>query len=301
MNRILFKIKEKLFKTGPMLGHFVFNYRAGVFLLNKLIKLRIFQEFRATEIEKFSNLLEILNVPKSQHKPIIEQYLFNNTWHGWKSLHFEKPETFSKYWLIENKNALNNFYLNQKVIIFLYRHTPLSSENFSLLRFGFNFKFVGLGNINHKKYALLNGQTDLPKYVMNNPIKYKQLIRRDQLKKILFVLDKPEGYAINYFFDGQEGNNFRKGRIGGLHYRLSEDLCRFLRPHTQLVLVEPRFNFDGSVNIQFHEVPCLADFTEQLDYVQQYYESSFLAALPTLNYYMITQILTNHHALKNSN
>jgi hypothetical protein len=160
---------------------------------------------------------------------------------------------------------------------------------------------VSLGNIHSKNFLFRNGQIDLPAEIMNNPLKHRQAVRNQQLKKILAVLSNTEGYAINYIFDGQEGNSFREGKIGNLHYQLSTDLLRFLRHHTQLVVVEPSFAYDGSVTVQFHEVPRFTDFTEQFGYVQDYYERTFLTALPTLNNYMINQLLKNHHAVKNSN
>ena len=301
MNRLFFKIKERIFRIGPVLGNYMLNYKVGLFLLKRLIKLRSFQKHRATEIKNITTLLALLDVPESQYEPIINQYLFNNTWHNWKSLHYEQPKTFYKYWHIKDKETIGKHYQNQQVIIFLYRHTALSNQHSSLLRFGFGFKFVSLGNINAKNFLVLNGQSDLSEEVMNNPMKYQQVIRNQQLKKMLVALNNTEGYAINYFYDGQEGNNFRKGQIGNLYYQLSTDLLRFLRPHTQLVMVEPSFNGDGSVVVKFHEVPRFTNFTEQYDYVHDYYKRTFLAALPTLNDYMINQILKNHHALKNSN
>lgn len=300
MNRLFFKIKEKIFRAGPFVGNYALNYSAGIFFLKKIIKLRAFQKYRASEIENLTSLLWILDVPKKRHKGIINQYLFNNTWHNWKSRYYEQAQTFHKHWQLEGKEKIEEHYQNRQVIIFLYRHTPLTNQHRNLIYFGFGFKFVSLGNTHSKKFLLQNGQTDLPEEVMNNPLKHNQIVRNQQLKKILAVLNNPEGYAINYFFDGQDGNNFRKGRIGGLHYQLSLDLLRFLRNHTQLVVVEPSFAYDGSVTVQFHEVPRFAGFTEQLDYVHQYYESTFLEALPTMNEYIIKKLLNNHYALKNS-
>jgi hypothetical protein len=301
MNRLFFKIKERVFRAGPVLGNFILNYSIGIFLLRNLIKLRSFHKHRAREIENLTTLLGLLDVPQSQHEPIIEQYLFNNTWQNWKSLHYEQPKTFYKYWLIKDKETIEKLYDKNRVIIFLLRHTPLTNQHFSLMHFGFNFRFTTIGNTNSKKYLKINGQSDLPEVVMNNPLKYKQVVRKHQLKKILNVLANKEGYVINYFYDGQEGNNFRKGQIGNLHYKFSTDLLRFFRPHTALMMVEPSFNGDGSVVMQFHEVPRFTDFAEQFDYVQDYYERTFLTALPTLNDYMINQVIKNHHALKNSN
>ncbi|WP_229219048.1 hypothetical protein [Dyadobacter sediminis] len=273
----------------------------GIYFLNVLIKLQTFRKFRAAEIENFQALLEILDVPHNLHDELINHYLFTNTWQHWKSLHYERPLIFQKYWKLENKEKVKRHYQNQQVIIFLYKHTPLSNQHLSLIRFGLRMKFVGLGNTHSKNFLALNGQEDLPREVMDSPHKYPKLVRNQQLRKIISVLNNTEGYAINYFFDGQEGSSFRYGRIGNLHYRLSTGLLRFLRPHTQLIMVEPLFALDGSVAVQFHEIKRLGNFDEQFDEVQNYYERTLLATLPALNEYMISCLLKNHHAVKNSN
>jgi len=301
MHKIFVRIKEKLFRQGPVFNKYLFPYKAGIYLLNILIKLQTFRKYRATEIENLRALLGILNVAHSLHETIINQYLFTNTWQHWKSLHYERPLIFQKYWNLENKEKITGYYQNQQVIIFLYKHTPLSNQHLSLIRFGFGMKFVGLGNTHSKSFLALNGQEDLPREVLNSPHKYPKIVRQHQLKKIVSVLNNKEGYAINYFFDGQEGSSFRYGQIGSLHYRLSTGLLRFLRPHTQLILVEPSFALDGSVAVQFHEVNRFVDFNEQFDEVQNYYARTFLTSLPTLNEYIISCLLKNHYAIKNSN
>jgi hypothetical protein len=301
MNRLFFRIKEKVFRTGPVIGKYALNYSFGIFLLNKIIKFRIFQRHRRSEIENLTKLLNILDVPKSQYKDIINQYLFNNTWNDWKSWYYEQSQTFHKYWQIEGKAKIEELYQNHQVIIFLYRHTALTDQHQSLLRFGLQFKFVTLGNTTSKKFLLRNGQTELPEEITNNPFKYREIVRFQQLRKINTVLSNTDSYAINYFYDGQDGNNFNKGQIGNLHYQLSLDLHRLLRNHTQLVLIEPYYDYYGSVMVQLHEVPRFTGFREQLAYVQQYYESNFLVALPTMNEYIINKLLHNHYALKNSN
>jgi hypothetical protein len=301
MHKIFVRIKEKIFRQGPVINKYLFPYKAGIYLLNVLIKLQTFRKYRATEIGNLRALLGILDVPNNQHEGIINQYLFTNTWQHWKSLHYERPLIFQKYWNLENKEKIAEHYQNQQVIIFLYKHTPLSNQHLSLIRLGFGMKFVGLGNTHSKSFLALNGQEDLPQEVLNSPHKFPKIVRQHQLKKIVSVLKNKEGYAINYFFDGQEGSNFRYAQIGSLHYRLSTGLLRFLRPHTQLILVEPSFALDGSVAVQFHEVKRFVNFTEQLDEVQNYYARTFLTTLPTLNEYMISSLLKNHYAIKNSN
>jgi hypothetical protein len=301
MNKLFFRIKEKIYREGPIFNTYFLNYKIGIVLLKKLIELRSFQKYRATEIENLTTVLGILTVPTSQYESIISHYLFNNTWQKWKSLHYEQPWTFQKYWDLEGKEKIEEFYQNNQVIIFLYRHTPLTDHHQSLMRFGLEFKFITLGNTPSKKILLQNGQTDLPEEITNNPFKYRAIVRNQQLKKIVAVLNKAERYAVNYFFDGQEGGHFRIGQVGGLRYQLSTSLLRFLRPHTQLVMVEPSFAFDGSVTVQFHEVPCFVDFAAQFGYVQNYYERTLLSSLPTLNEYMIKCLIKNHHALKDSN
>ena len=152
--------------------------------ISRLISKKSFEVY----LKHLNSFLGILEVEHHLHKEIINQYLFNNTWQHWKSLHYERPKIFRKYWLLENKESIEVHDRNQEVIIFLYKHTPLSDQHLSLIQLGFGMRFVGLGNTHSKRFLTLNGQNGLPREVVNNPHKHPRVVRNHQLRKILSVL-----------------------------------------------------------------------------------------------------------------
>jgi hypothetical protein len=300
MSSVKEKILNRLFIVGPVFKNVALPYFFGHQIINLLIKTRALKKFREKEIAVLSEILSLIAVDVEKHPEIINEYLFYNTWNPWRLHYLENKSFFKKNVIIIDDDLVKTRYSDGRVAFLLYNHNIMSTLHCSLVSYSLEMDFISLGNTNKRKYLLWNNQDNLPEKVLQNPLKYKKQIRRDQLKKVIHFLKRNKSGIINYFFDGQEGSNFEQGTLCNLHYKISTDICRFIHENTSIAIVEPFIKKNGNVILKFHNELISSDLNNLKSNLKQYYEDNFLTTLPKLNLYMINQILKSHYDLKNN-
>ncbi len=293
-------IIKKLFVVGPYFKSFSIPYLWGCKCLNVIITKGILKNYRQKELNTVSEILSLSLIPETQHGKFLDEYLLNNTWNLWRMRHLESAQDFNKICTITNLFKVDDAIHNGMKIIFLYPHDFMVHLHSSFMIFGIKKDFVSLGNITDEKFLKLNNQNDLPDFVRKEPLKYKAIVRKNQIRKMLDILNSPNAGIINYFFDGQEGKNFLTGKIGNLKYRLSKDLTRLIRPDIVFYPVMTEIKPSGKIEITINDKISYNSIEDLIKNILAYYESNFLINLPRLNHYMINQILKNHYAIENN-
>lgn len=189
---------------GPYLNNSLFiTYSLGMLLNKLLLHIPSYRNFFfQEEIKIFQQLQQALNHKSNLKKTLIANLHFN-TWGVWKEKLFKNEKLRQKYIRELHKEKVINALEANKNVILAYYHTPFKFVFWDNVLFT-SFPFLHIGNIHTKDFLIKNGQSNLPKEILEQPSSFGNEIKLDQLQKARALLQR-KGNIIGVAIDGKRG------------------------------------------------------------------------------------------------